>query len=380
MPSSAVRFVRTVVALWLGLSAAGAHAQQRADAALIVNSASPRYADAERLVRPYLNHFGVPYRVVDVATTSIGADIGDYALIIIGHASLDTTGQYLDATEHANLSNAVALGAGLVNFDYDLTATGSTGRYRFVQDVFAFGYRAATSGEGALFTSAAPGHFVTQRHPAGQVLPIRQMASAALLPPSDGTVLTRFQDSGNPLLVVRSYGLGRAVQWGGYAWMTRSIYGPLRGMDDLVWRGMAWAARKPFVMEGMPNFLTMRVDDVIGPFWYVRAANAFNMKPWLGLFYQSIPGPDAIDLSALVNAGQATASVHATAPGFFYYDHFAQSDFSDAAVAEAFQNATAWHDAYGIPSRPTSSRTSTSWAPTCSPGSGAGAFARSPPT
>ncbi len=52
--------LRAVVALSLAWLAGPALAQQRAEALLIVNSASPRYADAQRLVRPYLDHFGVP--------------------------------------------------------------------------------------------------------------------------------------------------------------------------------------------------------------------------------------------------------------------------------------------------------------------------------
>ena len=39
------------------------------------------------------------------------------------------------------------------------------------------------------------------------------------------------------------------------------MFGQFQGIDDLVWRGIVWAARKPFVMRGMPPFISMRVDD-----------------------------------------------------------------------------------------------------------------------
>ena len=60
------------------------------------------------------------------------------------------------------------------------------------------------------------------------------------------------------------------MQWGSYDWMVSTVLGPVDGLDDLVWRGVVWAARKPFVMRGMPNLVTMRVDDVSGPFWWVH--------------------------------------------------------------------------------------------------------------
>ena len=344
-----MRLSRALVAILVVVFAADAVAQQRADAVLIVNSASPRYADAQRQIRPYLDHFGVPYTVLDIATTSVGPGISSYALIVIGHAGLDATGQYLDATEQAYLSSAVSQGSGLINFDYDLTSNGSTPRYQFVQDVFGLGYHPATSGEGIFFTGDAPGHYVSARHGANQSFAARQMPAAALVAPASATVLARFQDSGNPFLVVTAYGQGRAVQWGSYDWISKSIYGPLRGLDDLIWRSMAWAARKPFVMQGLPNFVTMRVDDAIGNFAWAHIANEFQLKPWLGLFYRSISEADALDLSSLVSGGLATASVHAMAPGFFYFDHFAGQNFPDTVMASYFQDATAWHAAHGIP-------------------------------
>ncbi len=117
-----VKFARALAASMLVCVASDAFAQQRADAVLIVNSASARYADARQRIRPYLDHFGVPYTVLDIATTPIGPEIASYALIIIGHADLDTGGAYLSAAEQANLSNAVSQGSGLVNFDYDLAS------------------------------------------------------------------------------------------------------------------------------------------------------------------------------------------------------------------------------------------------------------------
>jgi hypothetical protein len=351
---TAVRLARAAITALLLCSALPAAAQQqRADAVLIVNSASAKYTDAQRHVQPFLDHYGVPYTILDIATAPIGADIGNFALIIIGHPSLDTTGGYLDATEQQNIVNAVALGSGLVSFDHDLSASG-VGRYAFTQQIFGFQYGVNTSGSGVVYTSDAPEHWVSARHAAGNTLPLNQVASAALVPANGAKVLARFQDTNDPFVVTVTYGLGRALQWGSSAWMSPSQHhfdyeGALRGLDDLVWRGFAWAARKPFVMQGLPPFVTMRVDDVQGPMWWAQTAVAAGLKPWLGVFFDVLSGTDSIAIQQLAWAGNATASVHSLAGGYFYYDHFNGKDWDPATLATNVARANKWHSDYNIP-------------------------------
>ena len=51
----------------------------------------------------------------------------------------------------------------------------------------------------------------------------------------------------------------------------------------------------------------------------------------------------------LVNAGKATATVHAKSGEFFYFDHSAGANFPDATIAANYVNATAWFQARNIP-------------------------------
>ena len=60
------------------------------DAVVLVNSASGDYADFQHFIQPYLDHFGVPYTVLDIATQPIGGNIGDYALISWNVVFMDT--------------------------------------------------------------------------------------------------------------------------------------------------------------------------------------------------------------------------------------------------------------------------------------------------
>src|SRR5262249_53339377 len=152
---------------------------------------------------------------------------------------------------------------------------GGTPRYQFVQDVFGFGFSsgasASSSASSVTFPATEPGpsmHFVSSRHTNNETLTLRStLALTGVTLSPNATALAT--SGGRPLLVVRKYGLGRAVQWLSYDWIAASALGPIGGMDDLVWRGIVWAARKPFVIRGLPSFVTMRIDDVEGPFWWV---------------------------------------------------------------------------------------------------------------
>ena len=332
-----------------------AGADQRADAVLIVNSQSGAYEDVERYIRPYLVHFGVPFTVLDVSSSPVGPEIGDYSLILIGHRELDPDHLYLDSEEQSHVAAAVANGSGLVNFDNDLSPDGSTPRYPFVQDIFGFGYVPRRSDQNVVFTEEAPAHYVTELHDPTQVIGTGFMTLAGVTLPPDVTPLAVVEFLREPLVAVTVHGLGRAVQWGSYEWMANAVKGPVRELDDLVWRGFVWAARKPFVLQGFPNFVTMRVDDSRGGFWWVEAANRFGLKPWLGLFYRDILDVEAQKLSGLVHSGLATATVHAKSESggvngtFFYFDHYAGAGFSDAMVDANFDEAISWHDAHDVP-------------------------------
>jgi hypothetical protein len=266
---------------------------------------------------------------------------------------LDTNGVVLDSTGQASLSLAVSNGAGLVSFDGALATAGGAGRYSFVQSIFGFGYGAASSGSSVTLPATEPQsqmHYITARHSAGESVTLR---SSMILPgvsvPSNVTAVAL--SGAQPLLAVTKYGQGFAAQWTSYDWVSVAVLGPMEGLDDLVWRSLVWAARKPFVMRGLPNLLTLRMDDTSGPFGWVHIANEMGFKPWLGLFLSSVTETDAADLRSLVTNGNATASIHSfdCCSTFFYYNHFSAAPWSDNVMSNNFYTGTQWHTSHGIP-------------------------------
>jgi len=488
---------------WVGISPKD-H-QQKTTAVVLVNSASTSFLDYQHFIQPYLDHFGIPFTLLDIESEGIGKYIGDYALIIIGHRQLDASGKYLDRTEEKNISRAVREGTGLVNFDNDLPIDTDQPYNELIEDVFNFevlpaqtasavefldlsgkmrfqvncwedshqqiildttteminldendgswteildssirAYPTILAGEGEenlglrvmrcfagnipngeykifanLYTGAADRemryyygfnadepkarfvdtgggiggrdlheefklgtviidnggfeiyfadadlisgedpyfgwswirlvpkqqspsemHWITNRHESGEVISTGPMTLAGFNASDDTTVLA--VSGTHPFLSVAEHGQGRAVQWGSYDWMSHEVKGPLFGLDDLIWRSLVWAARKPFVMQGLPPFLTMRVDDVSGPFDWIHTANEYDIKPWTGLFFKDINKTEAADLSELVRSGNATTSIHAFDDEFFYYNHEV-GNWSDEKQANNFREGTQWH-------------------------------------
>ena len=326
---------------------------QNAGAVVLVNSSSARFLDFQHYLQPYLDNFGVPYTVLDIATNGVGTNLEQFALIVIGHSQLDTNGTSLTSAGQDNISLAVSHGTGLVSFDGALSGAGGNARYPFVQSIFGFGYGASSVASSVTLPMTEPQsqmHYITSRHSAGESITLRaSMTLPGVTLRSNATAVAT--GGAQPLLVVTKYGQGCAAQWTSYDWMNTSVLGPVDGLDDLVWRSLVWAARKPFVMRGLPNFLTLRMDDAAGPFWWVHIANEMGFKPWLGIFLSYFSETNTADLRSLVTNGLATASIHSLdcCTTFFYYNHGASAPWSDNVMSNYFYTGTQWHASRGIP-------------------------------
>ena len=352
----------------------------KASAIVLVNSHSANYLDFQHFVQPYLLNFGVPYTVQDIAINPPDSTLTNYALIIIGHSQFDINHTYLNSAAQAAISTAVFNGTGLVSFDNVLSANNAP-LYDFEQSIFGLGYSSPVTGPSVVFPpteSGAQMHYITSLHLANETLVLSNANNATTLTvagltlPANETAVAKC--GGAPLLAIAKYGQGRAVQWASYDWMSTATQGPVNGLDDLVWRGFVWSARKPFVMRGMPNLATMRIDDVTGneatsgtqptAFWWVHQMTNAGFKPWLSLFTDDVsyeskyyPADGRIsDLSNMVASGSVTASMHSfsanqsSEPNFFYFDHKNLTPYSDSVMANNYTLGTQFFQSSGIPS------------------------------
>jgi hypothetical protein len=330
---------------------------------VLVNSWSPGYAEAPELVLPYLDHLGVVHAVVDLAREPLPDHLEDYALVLVAHRRLGATRARVGATGRKRILDAVRAGTGLVTFDPTFPAAGDLGVHT-----------SAGKEVEARSIDVASAHFVTSGMDTAIAL-AGPMRVPALGSGTDGILLAA---GGHPLLAVHDLGAGRVVRWATCRWAHTSVLGPLGGLDGALWRGLVWAARKPFCLRGLPPIVTMRVDDVAGrgarfgksPLYWVETANRHGFLPWLGLFLYNLRAEAVNELRECLLGGRATAFPHAFGrpprtpdidfdwydkalplrareyDEFIYFDHQKKKSWTDAEAKKGLAAVDDWYVAH----------------------------------
>jgi hypothetical protein len=322
------------------------------DVLVLVNGSSAGYFEWRMFLEPYLDHFGVPRRVIDLSQEGVPADCGAHPLIIAGHSGIAPAPDGL-----ARIRRAVRTGTGLVSFDPGFLSPAPDG------------YRAA---ESVAFPDRP--HYVTARHDPGEVIPCLSPLAVPELPAGQSLVTA----GDRPLVTTDRLGHGRIIRWATIRWAYSGTLGPVAGLDDVLWRSLVWAARKPFILRGLPPLVGMRVDDVAGrgglwnrtPFYWVKEAVRLGFKPWLGLFIYNL-APDAIrELRPLVLKGRIETFPHAFGrrpvggnrdfpwyrravplhggkeDDFIFYDHYHGRPWPDTETVRRMRAVDRWYAAH----------------------------------
>jgi hypothetical protein len=311
-------------------------------ALLLVNSNSIYYLQYYDYIKPYIDNFGIPYDVHNTLNNSNQPNFHNYGIIIFGHNEV-----YNHSYPLSELESAISSGTGLISFDIKLFNTPSE-------------FSTPVDHPDTIISSQIrinnTKHYITSKHAIDEFNPNNDIIE--LLNPikiihnnklKEGIQLAGMDSSNFPILQVSEFGDGRIVKWNSSDWVLDTILGPVFGMDDLLWRGIVWAARKPFVMQGMPPFLTMRVDDVQGinnkvirnfilrkpgnkllkDFKWIKICNNYGIIPWCGVFNDKIPERFIHTLKDLIDNNRTTASPHAfSGEDFIYFNHFGKPDFN----------------------------------------------------
>ncbi|NLE45581.1 MAG: hypothetical protein GX620_12745 [Chloroflexi bacterium] len=317
--------------------------EQSLNALVLFNSASPTCREDGERVRMYIEHFGLPADPLDLLHEPLPTSLSRYPIVILAHPRLDPTGRRLGGIGLSTLQDALRAGTGMLSFDPDLS----------------YALLGQPVGELHRFSEveiSSTGHTVTARHAPGQSFSLAQDVLAPSAP-------------GEPLLVAGGYAFlsaareneGRLVTWASPAWADTRVLGPMSGLDDLLWRGLVWAARKPFCLRGLPPLVTMRVDDVVGsgtlwdesPLYWVEESARLGWKPWLGLFIYNNSPETVHQLQSFTARGQATIFPHAfgrpnrgAEDSFFYYEDALplRADEYDEFIFFDHQHGVPWSD------------------------------------
>lgn len=216
----------------------------------------------------YLVHLQVPYRLVDVSKTP-AQDLSAVQLIIAGHARLNPGADW-----QAAITSAVRNGTGFVNLDSDP----GIGLQAHIRSIFSATGATAGSDQTSIVIPAAvqvggaTPHFIAalQRHWAGDPsgdITYTYHGNGSVVIPSNATILTTTKGTvvawlgSDPLILATTYGAGRSVSFSTYDYLHADRFGFVQGVDDLFWRSIVWAARKPFVLRGYPRVAAIQMDD-----------------------------------------------------------------------------------------------------------------------
>lgn len=332
---------------------------------VLIDSNSPQVLEAQQMLIPYLDHFGLPHSVIDINKQELPAFTGNCPLIIIAHDQIAWQNTKLLDRLRKFTQQALDKGCGLVSFDRQVPGFFSS----------SLPERQLEKTKVTSFRFAKTRHYITERHQPEEILKL--FGPTVLHPLSVKGADVLIDGNSCPLLVVSKDPNLRVVQWSSQDWMHTTVLGPMAGLDDCLWRSLVWAAKKPFALSGLPPLVTMRVDDVAGrgslwnesPLFWVRTANRYGFKPWLGLFIYNLT-PQAIDeLREYLQNGMATASPHALGrpplngnsdfyyyPGaialrahmydeFIFFNHQQKRPWSDEQARQSLEAVDDWYAA-----------------------------------
>ncbi len=264
------------------------------------------YSILEETIFSALRHFGFPYRAFDIGKAKLKAsDLSNCSGIILAQSRL---GKSLDDSTTELISQAIREeGIGCVNFDNELQlykpaflemfGFENINRCPFATNVIRIGtnehYITGMQDENRFyeFDKMISGTIVGKWRNDVDVLAEGILGKEQLIYIRHLVPNNAFEPRNYPILFAGRWGKGKAVQFtlNPRLWR-KGFFGHARGIDDLFWRAIVWAMRKPFVAHMIPPFVTMSFDDCQGryAFKYVNIANDYGYIPMPSLFIKEV--------------------------------------------------------------------------------------------
>ncbi len=328
--------------------------KSRGNAAVVVlcNSAFSEYRQLPETMFSALGHFGVPYTVCDLAKHKLSrSTIEDCAAIVIGQ---DNLGLSLSPAQQGIVLGAVKAGAGLINFDYNLANYGVAFRRALAVEGTRHDGGVAVA---SVDTVVIPGtdHYVVADQQAGCRHRLRNPIPLAIAKLGKGSNPIAVSESGAPVCFTRAVGKGKVVQWlvSPRLW-TLQVFGHAHGLDDLFWKGIVWAARKPFAMHAMPPFVRFRFDDCYGLYKtprdmaFVEILNEHGHKPNMCVCMHALKASGWHMLKKLYDRGRVEVAPHTWKPGVSLYFGIGGKQYTKARFRDMITKTAAMLENHGI--------------------------------
>ena len=327
---------------------------------LVVDSANTsEYKNVDETMLSAFRHLGIPYKMWDIGQRGCPSarELLNHSCVVLGQ---DHVGKKLGQTGAEALSEAVKNGVGLVSFDGDIR----NGK-AFVEIFKMHIGRTPLLCSGIKTVNVA--HYITGTRELDDNITLKNPVEVwPIESPCCGYSTTSLLQtfSNWPVVMASAYGEGRIVLFTTTVKLwTREVLGHASGLDDVFWKAIVWAARKPFAIYAMPPLATALVDDCSGSynsFRYVDIMNKYGWIPHLELYLEDIDRimheehySAAKKIKALYDTGLAEFGVHGlTYDNLMWFDHKGRKSLSAQKIAENFKMYDAYLKKWGIkPSR-----------------------------
>jgi len=334
---------------------------------VLVDSSSPYHQRSivDETVLVALEHFGMPYRLLDLAQQRPSTELlADCAGLVIAQ---DGLGDRLSEGETRLIADAVAEGMGLVNFDWDLR------RYHGpLLEVFGFRRIERLPYASNLILVPSNDHYITWLHQRRAFHQSKRMVTALMVKEwrddvvplaeavlgKEQLIYIRHLEPGNafepghyPIIFATQWGRGRAVQYtmNPRLWRAGAL-GHLGGLDDIFWRSIIWTVRKPFVANAIPPFVTMSFDDCSGrhDFRYLDICTQYGYIPLVSLFLDNIREKHRATLRSKVEAGEILVNTHARDYYELQYYEFGVKEYSEEVMRRQFEREDEFYRWLGV--------------------------------
>lgn len=339
---------------------------------VVVDSGGPYWERAivDETILVTLEHFGMPYRLLDLAVERpTDKMLNQCAGIILAQNRL---GESLSLEETRMIAVAVENGTGLVNFDYDLRLFGEP-----LLGIFGFDEIGPHPYTTDSLRIREGNHYITGLQDPGEFHSFDRMVTGIIVEKwGDGVVplaegilgkdqliyirhlapWSAFEPRNFPLLFATRRGQGKGVQFTLNMRVWRNaFFGHARGMDDLFWRSILWTVRKPFAANMIPPMVTMSFDDCQGRhgFEYAEIASRHDFVPMPSLSLKKVPERLFPKIREGVGSGKIRFGAHA----LDYYEllvyDFGKGEYSHQELERIFAFHDAWWREVGASPGPT---------------------------
>jgi len=300
-----------------------------------------------------LRHCGIPYSIIDLAKRKLTKiDVDNCAGIIIAQENIIPL---LDKTSWKIILDAVNSGVGLINFDPTFCKTPASVQKKLEicsepYSIFTNKLRVATSEHYITKYQELENLIVTKKY-----VPVTAIKTASsnwntileAIVGKEQLIFSRhllpgipLEPSHSPALMLRSYGKGKIAFFNlNLRFWLPEFHGHANGCDDIFFRTIVWAAKKPFITKALPRFVMLRVDDCSGThdFNYIEIMAKYGFIPSIACFLDKISDEHWGKLKKYQEQGIITILSHA----FSYYDllyfNFGVGEHSETELVDKFR-------------------------------------------